>query len=426
MRVDLVVKNIGQLVTMAGPPRPRTRKDIMEFSVIESGALVISGGRITGVGKERILKDFEIQDDTPIIDARGQCVTPGLVDAHTHAVFCGWREKELALKLKGYSYMDILQEGGGILNTVEKTRRATEDELIMQGKKSLNRMLAHGTTTIEAKSGYGLNLEGELKSLRVLKELDRTHPVDIIPTFLGAHVVPEEYKGNKQDFVDLVINEMIPEVAAQGLAEFCDVFCEEGVFTIEESRDILLAGRTYGLRPKLHADELVPFGGAELAAEVEAATADHLLCSSDAGIKAMVARGVMGVLLPGTSFSLMLPHFAPAVKMLEMGLPLALATDFNPGSSPTESLQIIMNLASLKLKMTPEEVMTAVTINGAYAAGRGDSAGSFEQGKLGDVVIWDAPNIEFLMYHYGVNLVDKVIKKGVVVVDGGRVLYETC
>ncbi|MCL0103653.1 imidazolonepropionase [Dehalococcoidia bacterium] len=426
MRVDLVVKNIGQLVTMAGPPRPRTRKDITEFSIIESGALVISGGRITGVGKERILKDFEIQDDTPIIDAGGQCVTPGLVDAHTHAVFCGWREKELALKLKGYSYMDILQEGGGILNTVRKTRGATEDELVVQGQKFLNRMLAHGTTTIEAKSGYGLNLEGELKSLRVLKELDRTHPVDIIPTFLGAHVVPEEYKGNKQDFVDLVINEMIPEVAAQGLAEFCDVFCEEGVFTIEESRDILLAGRTYGLRPKLHADELVPFGGAELAAEVGAATADHLLCSSDAGIKAMVARGVMGVLLPGTSFSLMLPHFAPAVKMLEMGLPLALATDFNPGSSPTESLQIIMNLASLKLKMTPEEVMTAVTINGAYAAGRGDSAGSLEQGKLGDVVIWDAPNIEFLMYHYGVNLVDKVIKKGVVVVDGGRVLYETC
>ncbi|MCL0058327.1 imidazolonepropionase [Dehalococcoidia bacterium] len=426
MRVDLVVKNIGQLVTMAGPPRPRTRKDITEFSIIESGALVISGGRIIGVGKERILKDLEIQDDTPIIDAGGGCVTPGLVDAHTHPVFYGWREKELALKLKGYSYMDILKEGGGILNSVAKTRKATANELTMQGKKSLNRMLAHGTTTIEAKSGYGLNLEGELKSLTVLKELDRTHPVDIIPTFLGAHVVPEEYKGNKQDFVDLVINEMIPEVAAQGLADFCDVFCEEGVFTIEESRDILLAGRKYGLRPKLHADELVPFGGAELAAEVGAATADHLLCSSDAGIKAMVARGVMGVLLPGTSFSLMLPHFAPAVKMLEMGLPLALATDFNPGSSPTESLQIIMNLASLKLKMTPEEVMTAVTINGAYAAGRGDSAGSLEQGKLGDVVIWDAPNIEFLMYHYGVNLVDKVIKKGVVVVDGGRVLYETC
>ncbi|MCL0069711.1 imidazolonepropionase [Dehalococcoidia bacterium] len=426
MRVDLVVKNIGQLVTMAGPPRPRTRKDITEFSIIESGALVISGGRIAGVGKDSILRDFEIQGDTPIIDAGGGCVTPGLVDAHTHPVFYGWREKELALKLKGYSYLDILKEGGGILNSVAKTRKATANELTMQSKKSLNRMLAHGTTTIEAKSGYGLNLEGELKSLTVLKELDRTHPVDIIPTFLGAHVVPEEYKGNKQDFVDLVINEMIPEVAAQGLADFCDVFCEEGVFTIEESRDILLAGRKYGLRPKLHADELVPFGGAELAAEVGAATADHLLCSSDAGIKAMVARGVMGVLLPGTSFSLMLPHFAPAVKMLEMGLPLALATDFNPGSSPTESLQIIMNLASLKLKMTPEEVMAAVTINGAYAAGRGDSAGSLEPGKLGDVVIWDAPNIEFLMYHYGVNLVDKVIKKGVVVVDRGRVLYETC
>ena len=426
MKANLVVKNIGQLVTMAGAPRPRTRNDITGSGIIERGVLVISGGRIAGLGKDSILRDFEIQDDTPVIDARGQCVTPGLVDAHTHAVFYGWREKELALKLKGYSYMDILKRDGGILNTVRNTRKATEDELVMQGRKSLNRMLAHGTTTIEAKSGYGLNLEGELKSLRVLKELDRTHPIDIIPTFLGAHVVPEEYKENKQGFVDLVINEMIPEVAAQRMAEFCDVFCEEGVFAIEESRDILLAGKKCGLRPKLHADELVPFGGAELAAELGAITADHLLCSSDAGIKAMVARGVIGVLLPGTSFSLMLPHFAPAVKMLEMGLALALATDFNPGSSPTESLQIIMNLATIKLKMTPEEVMTAVTINGAYAAGRGDSAGSLEEGKLGDVVIWDAPNIEFLMYHYGVNLVDKVIKKGAVVVDGGRVVYETC
>jgi imidazolonepropionase len=287
-------------------------------------------------------------------------------------------------------------------------------------------MLAHGTTTIEAKSGYGLNLESELKSLRVMRELDQTHPVDIVPTFLGAHVVPEEYKENKQGFIDLVINEMIPQVAEQGLAEFCDVFCEEGVFTVEESRRILLAGKRYGLRPKLHADELVSFGGAELAAEVGAITADHLLFSSDAGIRAMIAGGVMGVLLPGTSFSLTLDHFAPARKMLEMGLPLALATDFNPGSSPTESLQIIMNLASLKLKMTPEEVMTAVTINGAYAVGRGDSAGSLQRGKLADIVIWDAPNIDFLMYHYGVNLVDKVIKKGVAVVDGGRVVYETC
>jgi len=423
MKADLVIRNIGQLVTMAGPPRPRTRKDIGDFGIIEGGALVISDGKIVGVGQESILEGPEIPEGTRIIDAGGQCVTPGLVDAHTHAAFYGWREKELALKLKGYSYMDILKGGGGILNTVEKTKKATEDDLIMQGKKSLNRMLAHGTTTIEAKSGYGLDLETELKSLRVLREMDRTHPVDIIPTFLGAHAVPEEY--GKQDFIDLVINEMIPEVAAQGMAEFCDVFCEEGVFTVGESREILLAGKKYGLRPKVHADELVPFGGAELAAEVGAITADHLLWSSDEGIKAMVARGVIGVLLPGTCFSLML-DFAPAVKMLEMGLPLALATDFNPGSSPTESLQIIMNLASFKLRMTPEEVMTAVTINGAYAIGRGDSAGSLEPGKLGDVVIWDAPNIEFLMYHYGVNLMDKVIKKGIVVVDGGRVVDETC
>ncbi|MCL0065826.1 hypothetical protein M1N79_02940 [Dehalococcoidia bacterium] len=263
-QAELVIKNIGQLVTMAGPPRPRTRKDVRDFGIIEGGALVISGSKIIGVGKERILENFEIQDDTPVIDAEGGCVTPGLVDPHTHAVFYGWREKELALKLKGYSYMDILQQGGGILNTVRNTRKATEDELVMQSRKSLNRMLAHGATTIESKSGYGLNLESELKSLRVLRELDTTHPVDIVPTFLGAHVVPEEYKGNKQDFVDLVIDEMIPEVAAQGLADFCDVFCEEGVFTIEESRDILLAGKKYGLRPKLHADELVPFGGAEL------------------------------------------------------------------------------------------------------------------------------------------------------------------
>lgn len=422
MKADLVIKNIGQLVTMSGPARPRTRKDINNFQVIKNGCIVVMGERISAVGTEDILKEYEVGEDTYIYDAEGKCVTPGLVDPHVHLIFYGWRENELALKLEGLSYIEILERGGGILSTVRNTRKATEKELFDHTMILLDRMLAYGTTTAEAKSGYGLSLEDELKSLWVIRDLDKEHCIDLVPTFLGAHAVPEEFIGKAEQYVDLIVDEMIPKVAENNLAEFCDVFCEEGVFTVEDSRRILNEGKKYGLKPKIHADELVSFGGAELAAEVGAISAEHLLRVSEEGIKVMAKKGVIANLLPGTPFYLMLDNYAPAQKMLEAGVPVALATDLNPGTSATESLQIIMNLASLMQKMTSEEIITGVTINAAYSVGLGDEIGSLEPGKLADIVIWDSENIDFLIYHFGVNLVDKVFKRGKLVVEKGQVL----
>lgn len=422
MKADLVIKNIGQLVTMAGPAKPRTSKEISDFEIIKDGCIVVVGETIAAVGSENILKDYEITSNTKVYDAQDKCVTPGLVDPHVHLIFHGWRENELALKLEGLSYIEILERGGGILSTVEKTRKASEEELFNFVKVLLDKMIAYGTTTAEAKSGYGLTLEDELKSLRVIRDLNKEHYIDLIPTFLGAHAVPIEYIGKREEYVDLIVEEMIPRVAEENLAEFCDVFCEDGVFTVDDARRILNTGKKYGLKPKIHADELVPFGGAELAAEVGAVSAEHLLCVSDAGIKAMAEKGVIANLLPGTPFSLMLDNYALARKMLEAGVPVALATDLNPGTSATESLQIIMNLASVMQKMTSEEIMTGVTINAAYSVGRGDEIGSLEVGKLADIVIWDSENIDFLMYHFGVNLAHKVFKRGKLVAENGQIL----
>jgi len=422
MEADLVIKNIGQLVTMAGPKKPRTREEIKDFQIIKDGCIVSIGEKIQAVGSEKILRDYEITEDTRVYDAKGKCVTPGLVDPHVHLIFYGWRENELALKLKGLPYIEILEKGGGILSTVDSTRKATEKELFAHTKIILDRMIAHGTTTIEAKSGYGLTVKDELKSLRVIRDLNEEHVIDLVPTFLGAHAVPEEYIENREGYVDLIIEEMIPKVAEESLAEFCDVFCEEGVFTVNDARRILNEGKKYGLRPKIHADELVSFGGAELAAEVGAVSAEHLLCVSEDGIEAMAREGVIANLLPGTPFYLMLDNYAPAEKMLEAGVPVALATDLNPGTSATESLQMIMNLGSFMQKMTSEEIITGVTINAAYSVDRGDEIGSLEKGKLADIVIWDSKNIDFLIYHFGVNLANKVFKRGKLVAEGGQVL----
>jgi imidazolonepropionase len=418
------IKCAAQVITVKGGSQPRRAEEMSDLGIIENGSVLVKNGRIVFVGPDVKAQEYleHIHEPINIIDAEGKILTPGLIDPHTHLVFSGSREKELEMRLNGAKYIDILKAGGGILQTTVSTRQATEEELIKQSTKRLNKFLQYGVTTVEAKSGYGLNLKDEIKQLKVAKKLNEQHPVDVVSTFMGAHAVPVEYKGNEDEFVRFVIEEMIPIVAKEELAEFCDVFCEEGVFTVEQSDRILQAGKAYGLKPKIHADEIVSFGGAELAAKVGAVSADHLLKASDQGIKQMAESGVIAVLLPGTAFFLM-EEPARARKMIEAGVPVALSTDRNPGSSPTESLPFIMNLACLTMKMTPAEVLTACTINAAHAICKGDQIGSIEVGKKADLVLFEAPNYQTLQYNYAVNLVDTVLKDGKVVVEGG-VLHE--
>ncbi|WP_420798603.1 imidazolonepropionase [Paenibacillus beijingensis] len=423
----IYIRNASQVVTVAGASdTPKTGDDMGQLHVIENGGVVLEGETIRFVGSDKEAQHYVDSkaadgDEVTVIDASGKLVTPGLVDPHTHVVFAGSREFELDLRLKGATYMDILNAGGGILYSTARTREASEAQLVEETRKRLDRFLAHGVTTVEAKSGYGLRLEDELKQLRAARVLNEEHPVDLVSTFMGAHAVPPEYKGDPSAFVRLVTEEMIPAVARERLAEYCDVFCEEGVFTPEQSRSILEAGKKWGLKPKIHADEIVPYGGAELAAEIGAVSAEHLLRASDEGIRAMAEAGVIAVLLPGTAFFLMTKP-ANARAMIAAGVPVALSTDRNPGSCPTESLPFIMNLACLSMRMTPAEVLTACTINAAHAIGRADRIGSIEAGKQADIVLFDAPNYMYLQYHYAVNLVDTVIKKGrPVIVNGKRV-----
>ena len=420
MEADLLIKNAGQLVTSRGASfSPRLKGALGEIQIIEKGAVAAKGDKIIAVGTTpEVLGKIKISSETIVIDAAGRVVLPGLVDPHTHVVHGGSREHELDLKLKGVPYLEILARGGGILSTVRSTREAGREELVQRGLKYCDQMLGQGTTTAEAKSGYGLSTESELKTLEAVKEVNKKHPIDLVPTFLGAHAIPGEYKENPDEYVSIVIDEMLPAVTERGLAEYCDVFCEEGVFSVEQSRKILTAAADRGLKLKIHADEIVPLGGAELAAELGAVSADHLLVISDTGIKRMAEAGVIAVILPGTTFYLREEHYAPARKMIEAGVPVALATDFNPGSCPNNNLQIIMTMACLYLRMTPAEVINAMTINAAHALGRAQIIGSLEEGKRADVVIFDAPNYQYLPYRYGTNLVDKVIKNGRIVVGG--------
>jgi len=419
MKATLIVKNAAQVVTSKGASKAPLAGDGQgELTVIENGAVAVNGDRIieTGANAE-VLGQIETDAETRVIDAAGQVVLPGLVDPHTHVVFGGSREHELALKLEGVPYLEILARGGGILSSVEATRAASEEELVTGGIKYCRQMLAQGTTTAEAKSGYGLSTEAEIKTLRAVKKVDAAQPVDLVPTFLGAHAVPREYKGEADRYLDLVIDEMLPLVVERKLARYCDVFCEEGVFSVEQSRRVLSAARQMGLELKIHADEIVPLGGAELAAELGAVSADHLLVITDEGIKRMAEESVIGVILPGTTFYLREDHYAPGRKMIEAGVPVALATDFNPGSSPNNNLQLIINIACLYLRMTPAEVINAITINAAHAVGRASEIGSLEKGKKADLAIFDAPNYDYLAYRYGTNLVSRVIKNGQVVVE---------
>jgi len=413
--VDLLIVNSNELITLKdGSERPRTGKQMQSLGIIRKGCLAVKDGRIVAVGKtSEIRKEFRAEN---IISASGKTVMPGFVDPHTHLVFAGSREDEFQMRVEGASYMKILDTGGGILKTVKQTRRAGVDRLVDFGFKTLDVMLEHGTTTVEAKSGYGLTVKDELKILRVIKRLNQLHAVDVVPTFLGAHAVPPEYRNNPREYVDLVVKDMIPRVAAKGLAEFCDVFCERGVFSLEQSRRVLVAGKNYGLKLKVHADEMSTLGGAELAAGVGAVSAEHLLFSSDEGIKAMAKKDVIAVLLPAAAFSLMTGQYADARKMINFGVPVALGTDFNP-SCWVENQQLVLALACHFMKLTPAEVITAATINAAHAIGTAGEVGSLEIGKKADVIVLDVPNHKFLGHRFGVNLVDKVVKSGRLVVD---------
>lgn len=414
-KVDLLIINASELVTLAGDnQKPRTGKQMRELGIIRNGCLAIKNGKIMAVGKtSEVRKKVKAEN---IINASGKTVLPGFVDPHTHLVFAGSREDEFQMRVEGASYMDILKAGGGILKTVRETRKASMDELLGFGLNTLDVMLQHGTTTVEAKSGYGLTTKDELKILEVIKRLNQLHAVDLVPTFMGAHTVPAEYKNNPEEYVNLVIGEMVPLVAEKGLAEFCDVFCEKGVFTLEQSRRILATAKNHGLKLKVHADEMNPLGGAELAANMEAVSAEHLLFSSEVGLKAMAEKGVIAVLLPAAAFSLMIGRYADARKMIDYGVPVALGTDFNP-TAWVENQHLVIAFACYFMKMTPAEAITAATINAAHAIGRADEVGSLEVGKKADIIVLNVPNHFFLGYRFGVNLVDKVIKNGRLVVD---------
>lgn len=392
-----------------------------EDKQILDGSILISHGIIQAVYEGDAPRE-SMDQDTVYLDVKGKTVTPGLIDAHTHLVHYGSREHELSMKLKGRAYLDILKSGGGILSTVQHTREATLEELKRKARKSLDQMLLHGTTTVEAKSGYGLDFDTEIRCLRAAAELGQEHPVDIIRTYMGAHAVPPEYKGNSSGYMDFMMQEVMPYIAANHLAEFMDVFCEEGVFSVEESRKLMGEGKKLGFGLKIHADEIVPLRGAELAAEMGAVSAEHLIAASEAGIEAMSRSGVAAVLLPGTSFYLMLNRYAQAKKMMEKGVRVALATDYNPGSCPTENLQAIMTFACMGMKLLPAEILKCMTINAAYAVNRSSEVGSIEVGKKADLVVFDAPNIDFIVYHFGINHVDKVMKNGELVVDHGHLV----
>ncbi|WP_371371703.1 imidazolonepropionase [Sporomusa aerivorans] len=410
----LLIKHAAELITCAGPA-PKTGAAMADIGIIPDGALLAEDGIIVWVGPTADLP-VDSEDGWEVIDAAGQCVMPGFVDSHTHMVFGGYRAEEFFWRLGGTPYLEILERGGGILSTVQATRQASLAELKELAAKRLSNMLEMGVTTVEGKSGYGLDKETELRQLAVMDELNREQPVEIVPTFMGAHAVPPEYKGRTDEYVEYIIKEVLPAVAEQGIAEFCDVFCEKGVFSLEQSRRLLEAAKTMGLRAKLHADEIVPLGGAELAAELGACSADHLLQASDAGIAALGQKQTVATLLPMTAFCLR-ESYARARAMIDNGAAVALATDYNPGSCFSHAIPLVAALAAIQLGMKPAEIVTALTINGAAAVNRTDKVGSLEKGKQADIVILEYPSHLFLVYHAGMNIVDKVVKQGQLVLN---------
>jgi imidazolonepropionase len=383
-----------------------------DIAVVQDGSMVIQEGRFDWVGPAGNLPT--LGPDVDVIDATGKTVIPGFVDSHTHLVFAGSREDEFEQRLRGRTYQEIAADGGGINATVRRVREASKDELKAMARRRLDRLLSFGVTTVEVKSGYGLNVAEEIKCLEVIAELNAEGPLELVPTFLGAHAVPPEFCNDREGYLRLLTDEMLPEVARRGLAEFCDVFCETGVFSLAESEGVLRRAADLGMRLKLHADELTPLGGAELAARVGAVSADHLLCVTDAGIEALAAAGTVATLLPGTAFFLGV-DYAPARRLIERGVRVALASDCNPGTCPTENLPLVGTMACTQMGMLPAEALAALTLHAATAVGRSDRIGSLEVGKQADLVILDIPDYRQLFYHFGVSHVATVIKRGRVV-----------
>ena len=402
----------ARIFTPTDTGRPAAGDGQGRVRVHEDGALVVENGVITEVGEAgRVRRGIDMGMMDEVIDCRGRTMIPGFVDPHTHMCFAGLRETEFDLRMAGTPYLEILKRGGGILSSVRAVRAASEDELFETSRRHVLSALRFGTTTVEIKSGYGLDTESELKMLRVIDRLGRDTPLDVVPTFLGAHAVPEEYRGRPDAFTDLVTDEMIPAVRDQGVARFCDVFCEEGVFSIPQGRRVLEAAGAAGLGLKIHADEVHDLGGAGLAAALGAASADHLLSASDLNLRRMVDAGVTAVLLPATAYSLRKPY-ARARHMIDTGLPVALATDCNPGSSYTESMPFVVGLAVINMGMTPLEALTAATLNAAYAVGTARTVGSLDPGKQADFLLLDGRSPTILAYHAGVSPVTAVYKRG--------------
>jgi imidazolonepropionase len=397
MSAPTAIVNIGQLVTLAGPPRPRVETELRDLGIISDGALLIEDGRIVTAASYSDLLS-EIPPHAEVIDAMGRCVTPGFVDAHTHLVFAGNRANEFEQRVAGATYQQIAAAGGGILRTVALTRAATGDELLTQTRLHRDWMLRSGTTTMEAKSGYGLDQPTELRMLRVLAQLDTEGPARIIPTLLAAHTVPPEFADRRDEYIRWIAEELIPEVAAQGLARYCDVFCDDHAFTVEETRVVLSAARRQGMKLRIHAEQFRPGTGAELAAEMGATTADHLETISEDTLHQLRTAGVQPVLLPGSVFALSRTNYPPARRMVELGLAIVLATDFNPGSSPVSSMPFMLSLACLQMGLSPAEALSAATINAAYSLALGSCVGSLEAGKQADFLIHEFNDYRELAY----------------------------
>jgi imidazolonepropionase len=412
---DILIVNAEEMLTLTGSSQtPRTGKQMRDLEIIHDGALAIRRGKIVAVGKtHEVTKTFRGEY---VLSAKGKTVLPGFVDPHTHLVFAGSREDEFQMRVEGASYMDILNSGGGVLKTARETQKARVEKLVELGLERLDSMLAHGTTTVEAKSGYGLTSEDELKILEATRRLNQLHGMNVVPTFMGAHVAPIEYRNNLEEYIDLVVEDMIPKVAGQGLAEFCDVFCERGVFNSDQAKRVLVAGKRYGLKPKIHADQMNGLGGTEIAVDIGAVSADHLNYASAEGVKGMSKKGIMAVLLPAATFSMMTSRYADARFIIDSGTPVALGTDFN-ASCCVKNQQAVIAMACHLMHMTPAEAITAATINAAHAVNRAHEVGSLEVSKRANVTVLGVPNHKFLGYSVGVNLVEKVIADGRLVVD---------
>ena len=408
----LIIKNASELVTCKGKA-PKHGKDMSDIGLINNGCVVIENDIIIDVGTFDILKKYD-ENEYQVIDATNKAVLPGFIDSHTHLIFGGYRADEFSWRLKGDSYMSIMERGGGITSSVRATRNTSIEEFINLGMNRLNKILYMGVTTVEGKSGYGLDCETEIRQLKAMQKLNEMHPVDIVPTFLGPHSVLPEYKGKEDEFIQFMIDDVLPKVKEENLAIFADIFCEKNVFTIEQSRKFLKAAQKAGLKLKIHADEMYQLGGTELAVELGCTSADHLLQASDDGIKQLSKSNTIATLLPATAFCLK-EEYARARYMIDSGCAVALATDFNPGSCFTNSVPLIIALAALHMNMTIEEIVTALTINAAAAVGRGDTIGSIEKGKKADIIILEYPSIHFLPYHAAVNIVEMVIKNGKIV-----------